>query len=658
MKTAFELMITAIFLFGFTANAAVFVASTSGSWSSAITWGGLAPGDDISNHQVVISPGVTVTMDSDITLNGPAGSIQIYGSLDGGSSHSLIVSNGTVLGSGQIQVAGLDLSGSGNLAFTGTIESNSLISSNSTFSLESDITIQDQLELNGCVLSSSGGSITLESGSTVIINDGELQFSGHLNANGEYDVVYEGPSATAGAELETNAWASVLIDLDSPLYSLTIENSGTLDGDVIIQNGILNIEGQTISITGNLSASASGSIATDSDTELSIYGSSSGSVEFSSEEIGSLTVGVGSSSFQLGSNLSVSGDLALESGQFELNGNELIIAGTISSSANAEIVADGSASISIESQEPQVGTINFSSGGSLGSLSMNSALGSEVSIVSDIEVTNELDFTSGLVISDGAMISVGTNAVVEGGSESSHLVTLNGGAMEAEVEAGGSGTLYVVGNGESYSPITLLQASGAATGDFSVSTAAEVLADGEAGIDMADFGAMVDNTWHVESDLSADIDLTMYVEWAAQAQTAGFNNSNCYLSHYTNASWDLAASVEAQVNAEGRFEIHRSGITSLSPFAVFDSNTTVGIEEAATESLVIYPNPVQNGNLITVKTDEPKMIEILSADGRVVSSHQLVANITSINVADLSSGFYTIRTVSDDLSYASRLIIQ
>lgn len=658
LKTAFELTIAAIFLIGYTANAAVFVASTSGSWSSAVTWGGLAPGDDISNHQVVISPGVTVSMDSDITLNGPAGSIQIYGSLDGGSSYDLIVSNGTVLGSGQIHVGEFDLSGSGNLAFTGSIESSSLITSNSSFSLESDVVIEDQLVVNGSVLSSAGGNVTLESGSTIIINDGELQLSGNLSANGEYNVVYEGPSTTAGAELETSALASVLIDLDSPLYTLTINNDATIDGDVAIHTGILNIEGQSVTIVGNLSASASGSVATDSDTELSVYGSSSGAVEFASEEIGSLTIGVGSGSFELGSNLSVYNDLELESGQFVLNGNELIIAGTISSSAGAEIDADESASISIESQEAQIGTIHFSASGNLGSLSMNSSLGSEVNIASDIEVTDELSFTSGLVISDGAVISVGSDASVEGGSETSHLVTLNGGSMQAEVEAGGNGTLYVVGNGESYNPITLVQAQGAATGDFSVSTVAEVLANGEAGINMADFGAMVDNTWHVESELSADIDLTMYVEWPAQAQTSGFTSSDCYLSHYTNASWDLAASVEAQVNAEGRFEIHRSGITSLSPFAVFDSNTTVGIEEASNESLLIYPNPVGMGKLITIETEEPKMIEILAADGKVVSSHQLVANITAINIGDLSSGFYTVRTLSDESISTSRLIIQ
>jgi hypothetical protein len=62
-----------------------------------------------------------------------------------------------------------------------------------------------------------------------------------------------------------------------------------------------------------------------------------------------------------------------------------------------------------------------------------------------------------------------------------------------------------------------------------------------------------------------------------------------------------------------------------------------GVKPVETESLFVYPNPVQS--VLNVKNGKTADITIMNLDGRVVKS---VKNVSSVSVSDLADGMYTI----------------
>ena len=65
-------MILTIALVGLsqTSLATTYTASANGNWSAAATWGGTAPGANITSADAIVIPlGTTVTLDENVTVN-------------------------------------------------------------------------------------------------------------------------------------------------------------------------------------------------------------------------------------------------------------------------------------------------------------------------------------------------------------------------------------------------------------------------------------------------------------------------------------------------------------------------------------------------------------------------------------------------------------
>ncbi|KAA5534965.1 T9SS type A sorting domain-containing protein [Taibaiella lutea] len=82
--------------------------------------------------------------------------------------------------------------------------------------------------------------------------------------------------------------------------------------------------------------------------------------------------------------------------------------------------------------------------------------------------------------------------------------------------------------------------------------------------------SVVNQTWHITEAVNGGSNLTLAFYWSAGNHTAGFNTSQCAISHYTNGAWDVSpALVMANYdNATGWYYVSRNNITSLSPFRV------------------------------------------------------------------------------------------
>lgn len=96
-----------------------------------------------------------------------------------------------------------------------------------------------------------------------------------------------------------------------------------------------------------------------------------------------------------------------------------------------------------------------------------------------------------------------------------------------------------------------------------------------------------------------------------------FNRNKMYISHYTGTVWDSVATDTAiWDNIIGVFFAARKGITSLSPFGVFDVNTKVSVEEKFTSENVvaIYPNPTNGNTYLKISLDNATSLTVLVKD--------------------------------------------
>ena len=148
---------------------------------------------------------------------------------------------------------------------------------------------------------------------------------------------------------------------------------------------------------------------------------------------------------------------------------------------------------------------------------------------------------------------------------------------------------------------------------------------------------------------------------------ATFTNTSTGASSY---SWDFGdftnSSATAPTHAyavNGAYTVVLTAINgNCSDTVMFLVDVTVGMNELSTSNLSIYPNPANEEVHVTFEQVAEFMnIELIDATGRVLNnqvSHQMGANLITFNVANLSSGFYTVRLTSSNVSETQKLMIQ
>jgi hypothetical protein len=148
---------------------------------------------------------------------------------------------------------------------------------------------------------------------------------------------------------------------------------------------------------------------------------------------------------------------------------------------------------------------------------------------------------------------------------------------------------------------------------------------------------------------------------------ATFTNTSTGASSY---SWDFGdftnSSATAPAHAyavNGAYTVVLTAINgNCSDTVTFLVDVTVGMDELSTSNLSIYPNPANEEVHVTFEQVAEFMnIELIDATGRVLNnqvSKQMGANLITFNVANLSSGFYTVRLTSSNVSETQKLMIQ
>lgn len=430
-------------LISISTNMSAFTAVVSGAWSSATTWGGIAPGATVSNQDIIIPTGITVDLDIDVTFNGLINTFTVDGTLNSASNNSVWITGGTFAGSGSVDIHRLSFSGLlTTTTFTGTLNLNSLQNQGSTLTMSSSTTISDTLDLDsGSMILGTGSNLTMAANSNVRVNAGTLTTTGGVfSTSASYDVWYYGASKTTGLEINSSNLRNLWISLTDFNQVLTQGLSNfTVNGDFSLNIGQYNIGPNHLTLNGNYTQNVLSVITSTATTDLTFLGTgmpTSNMIFSVGSTINNIEVNRTNGDYKLGSDLSVAGTIYVTDGHFTLN------AGTLTMAAGSTIQItdgnflqfggsfDGTASYDVN----YVGTTNATdielSGTGLNNVRVGMTSNSDtLTLTSDVTVNGNLDLNMGMLSLDGNDITLdGTfdqNAAAPFLGDSTSRMTLN-----------------------------------------------------------------------------------------------------------------------------------------------------------------------------------------------------------------------------------------
>lgn len=197
-----------------------------------------------------------------------------------------------------------------------------------------------------------------------------------------------------------------------------------------------------------------------------------------------------------------------------------------------------------------------------------------------------------------------------------YIVAEKGGTLTADVPPNTT-VPFSLGTYDAYLPFIILPSNTTPLNRITVGIKKGVQANGNFGASVSSTQPLVNATWNVTSTLSTGLNLDISVGWPLSMEVNNFNRNKMYISHYTGTVWDSVATDTAiWDNIIGVFFAARKGITSLSPFGVFDVNTKVSVEEKFTSENVvaIYPNPTNGNTYLKISLDNATSLTVLVKD--------------------------------------------
>lgn len=638
-------------IFNSYSSAATFTAVASGNWSSSVTWGGTAPSLSNTTDQITIPSGISVTMDNDVVLNGALTQITVNGTLTSSSSTTLTVNYGKITGNGTIDIGSVVLGTAAVLTFTGSFASNTLDNAAINLQTTGNFTIKQTLMLTSGILSiQSGGSLSLASNSSIVLNGGKMATNGGtIGLSSNYNVHYKAGSNSGGLELSGSGLNNLIIEVGTG-NTLTLTGNVTVNGTLTLTSGTLDLGIFNLTLNGDVSSSGSGSV-TASNSTLTFNSNSgvNGTIKFSGSNstLNNLNVNVGNQNkASISGDVTINGNLTLTSGTLQFNTTNFTLKGGLSSSGTGNISSSATSNIIINTSTSPSGKLSFATNGNtVNNFTVNIGGNGTVMLGSDLKVNGTLNLTNGHLNVGSNKLSVTTNTSINGGSSSAYIITESSGSLSLSVSPLDiSGVVFPIGTSTNYFPAKVVLNAGSGSGKVDVGVVNNVYSEGTVGVDLSATKHVVDATWMVSSDISSNLNMNLKLIWPASAEVNGFMRTDAHISHYINNNWDLSANASATAEANGMFSLTRNNITSLSPFAVYDA--TVGGISIPFENYAIrvYPNP--SSEIISINNhdiSEGVTMDILNLTGQVVASYKLDNQTKSVSINELKPGNYIIR---------------
>jgi hypothetical protein len=450
----------------------------------------------------------------------------------------------------------------------------------------------DDLLVQGILKNSTSSTFTLNGGATIVIDNGG-KYQHNPSAAGSFTPMTWNSGSTCEV-LRASSMPSGTINQSYHHFIWNSANHGattinltsqlkTINGDFSIQNtgtGALRLASSTntLDVAGNLSLSPG--------TEL---------------DLGN---GSGTSIVNVNGNVTNAGTIELMGGTPQ-NGY-LNIKGSLS--GNGTITETGGDDCRVKfngttTQSAAFGTVT-------NRVNVEIDNGQGVSLASSLTITSSaaLIFTNGnLILNDNVLNMVSSGTTITGASSAKYIQTNGTGVLQRSVS--NSPVTFPIGN-STYNPIILTRTVG--TGhSFSSRVLDGVFADGLSGLAVTD--KVVNRTWDILLVAGSVGTLTLTAQWNSGEEIGGFDRTLSYLSHYTGGVW--VSDTPAAASGGNPYTRTRTGITSLSPFAMGSQGSPLPIELTRFDATLLEKQVALTWTTATEINNEYFLVQH-SVDGR------------------------------------------
>ncbi len=629
-----------------------------------MTFTGSLDVNTMDNSSLSLSLASNVQINDTLFLQSGSVTIGTGANLTLASSSNIKIDNGSIVTSGGIlsssnsyNVIYIGASKSSGVELNGTGLSNIYVQMNNNtqmLTLMTDVTSNGifyhqignvvlngyTLTLKGDYISNSGVAFNGSATSSIVVNStnsltNSINFATGANTVDQFEVnITSGGNVNVGGDL--NIGGKLLLTKGT----VTVVNSSTLTAVATSE-----IERDSGSLVIGSGSAFDGSASYD----VSYYGTSKTmDIESSGAGLNSVMIDLdaASDSLNLYTDLDVAGTLNINSGGLDLSGYDLDIQGGYSAGVDGSIRGDAQSDLTVSSATQLSDTLKFYNGhDELNTLTVNVTDGSFVVVGSSLTLENLSLISGGLTLNNNNLTINSTGSIT--GNDVNNYIRINGtGSLVRTVAVSSPYVEFPVGNNINYSPVSIQQSSGVSD-KFSVNIKNGVWSMGASGFNSANTESVVNRTWNISRTLTSATSVNLKMEWVAAAEVNGFDRTKSYISHYTSGAWDMSTAANATLTGGGTYQITRTGITSLSPFAVVDTSAHVGIEESELSVSGVYPNPVKDQLTYSINTAQPVLVELMDITGNIIYSERLAATgvvtTKTLDFSTIPSGIYMIR---------------
>jgi len=618
---------------------------------------------NFTNAVLSLTSTADITVNNIMTLSGVI-SISTSGLLSMGSNTTIVISGGQLAVSG----GSLDLSSSYNVDYiSGSASAGMELSGSALHTVNvnvgggNSVTLSTNALVNDSLILTSGAFVL--NGNTLTLN-GQVSGAGTISGDAVADMIVNtsgGISApvmfTSGYQMLNNLTVNV-----GGGNSIKLGNDLAIQGTLALTGGNLDISNDSLTLNGTFNGTGMLMVNSNSGLIINTAGSIATPISFSGS-IGELRLNTGTNyTVDLGNNLTVASKLILQSGTLVLNGNNLTISGDISASGSGNIFSTASSDVIVNSSVSPTGKLTFElPGNTVDNLRINIGGGGTLVMGSDVIIQNSLAFTAGHVSTNVHNIEIASGGTITGANSNSYVITDSAAGMLTMNATTVDSSNFRVGTPSYYFPASIKLNAGSSTGTVSVNVSSGVYAQGTTGVKISSNQPLVNATWLFQTSISSGLNYDMHLQWDPSTEVNGFVHTNDYIAHYTSGSWNAGTYTNASAAGGGMFAVERTGLTSMSPFSVFDASTqptSVNDIVNSNSQFEVYPNPASGSITILNGANVTDLYaDIVNVCGQVMGTYKMNnTNITTIPVNGLAGGVYFVRLYNDKVNTIEKFI--
>src|SRR3989344_4940688 len=500
------------------------------------------------------------------------------------------------------------------------------------------------------------GMINLNGGTLTLMDDYVRTAGANFIGSATSNMVIQSNSSLSSSlvfDADYDQLNDLTIDMADAGASTSIGSDLTINGELMLEDGdfymssgaLIMANGSEIIVTDGDLMNSGGTFDGDNSYSVTYNGNASGAsgIELTGTGLNNLTIDMANQSdaVELSNHIIIPGSLDLDTGGVDLNGYDLILDGSLSTTTQGWFGGHEDSDIEFNTASLLGDTVWFSSGANVfGDFMINSTDGSDLVIGNNVEVGNLTMTTAGVHLRDNEL-RLSSTGMITGANENQYVLINGTGSLVQNVPISGPYTMYPVGTDDGYAPFGLQQNSGTAS-YFKVHTHNLVWSNGTSGIDWAEDQAVVSRSWDLESEAGGTLNLNVMTEWQDDFEVNAFDRNDAFIMHYNGGTLDAASQAPAAADpVGGMYRLERENVTTDGPFAV-GTGEDLNVNENGQIVADIYPNPVQTILNSEASFDEVTTAAVVDAIGNVIHTEKVLGN-HSFDFTTYPNGVYFVK---------------